>query len=261
MATETLYRPATVPKAKALADLFEKRPDVEVVSLKRVASVNGKMVANENGSHYEVTIKTAEFPPSDDSEPSSGGGGEEAPEPKEEAPSDEGEDGGEEPSLDGPPSPDEGGEGEGGKPKKLNPQEETVSLLRQILHALQGGAGGGLGGPDGPGGPADADLTLPDVGAPPAGGGLPHGKGGPPLPPPVPNPKHGPGLGGSFSHVAEPFRVAASSRQVFDFVRAEANTLGQKALIAEAASLIPTHKVTKLTRNTDGSATLEMTIR
>lgn len=262
MGLELLYRPATVSKQAAITALFQKRPDADLVSFRRVTFKNGKFVDDPKGSEYEVKIRVAGgFPPpgEEDADASADLG---------DADKDIGKEEGDEATADkeeGDEAPDLGGGDDFGggddlgekKPKKLKPEEEMVSLLRQLLDAVQGGAS--LGGPPGDGDLADPGMPPPGghPGGPPGGmppaGGPPHGgPGGPPLPPPVPK---GPpmGGGGSFAHVA--------SVSTFQFERADANTRGNdgifrvavsnRSLIQEANQLIPTHKVAKIERSGD----------
>ena len=235
---QTFYKRASVSSKKALDSLFARYPKATLVSFEtkkadretaRAASVKvGDLI-------YEATIRLAEFPPSEE------GGEEEAPEPKEEK-----DEGGDEAPDDDAPEFDDKAEGEEGlgAPKKMNPQEETNHLLKQILDAIKGGGA--------PGG----DLDLPDVGAPPKGGTLPPPhpagppKGGPgmsggPLPPPAP-PK-APMGGPAFSHYDPQQNEIVT-------IRRQANEKGNKGLIEEAAETFPTHKVARIQRT--GSAVL-----
>lgn len=260
--TTKLYRKATVSRAEATAGLFKNMPNADLVSFERKTATAAEAAhtpgAQAGDTIYVATIRTAEFPPSDD------GGGEEesAPEPKEKKKSPPSEEGG---SDDGGESSDDGGEdaapefgsdadGPGGPgeghPHKLPPAEETNHLLTQILHAIQGGDP--LGGP--PGGDPMGGPDLPDVGAPPAGEGLP--PGGPtkaPLPPPVA--PHSPAMpGGAFSSV-----TAGAKEFQFTRIDVKADGLGHRALIAEAHELAPGYRVAKLTANeAEDTATLTM---
>lgn len=218
--TQEFYRKATVPRDVAIRQFFAKNPNADLVGFEL------------RGEQYVATVRVAEFPPKSDEDT-----GEETEVPSEDAPESEPEDSGEESApAEGPPSDDGGPEGV--EPKKLSPEEETVHLLQQILDALQGG--GGLGpAPDlGAGGPED--LVLPDVGAPPAGGGLP-APGKAPLPPPV-KPKSPMGVG-AFAHI-----VAA--HKSFTFERREASTVNNATLVNEAVKLAPGFRVSKIDRRT-----------
>lgn len=245
--TEKLYRPATTTRLAAITALFNARPDADLVSFRRVTLKNGKFVDDPKGKEFEATLRLAGFPPGgdapddDDSPPSDDGGGEESSPPDEKEDKDEGGDDGD-PAGDGPPDLSEDGEA---KPKKLKPEEEMVSLLRQILHAVSGGGGlgapggdlGGVGAPPPPHGGLPPHPGPPGLGGPPGGPGA----GGPPLPPPVP---HKPGVGGgAFAHVA--------SVNTFKFERVEASRMDDQQLVGEAYQLIPTHRVGKIERNGD----------
>lgn len=245
MATETFYRKANVTSREATDSIHKRFPNAELLSfVKKAATAEEAIAANakEGDSVYVATVRTAEFPPSDDS-------GSEAPEapaePKEEAPA-ESEDATSEDDPDAEAAPAPGGEGEeaGGKPKELKGEELTNHLLQELLDAVKGG---GALGPDaaGPGGPDAAGLDLPDIGAPDQGDGLapPGGLGGkPPLPPPV-REKSPVGVG-AFASVA--------GKAEIHFVRETSDGVGNKTIIAEAAEHAPTHRVAKIQRT--GSA-------
>ena len=253
-ATRTLYRKANVSAAEATTSIFKRFPNVELVSFtKKEANAQEAMAARakEGDLVYEATIRVAEFPPEGGDDKGDEGG--DAPEPKkEEAPKEESDsDSDDNDSGDSAPSGDdfgdkpEGGE-HGMEPKKLSPEEQVVHLLQQILDALKGGGMGHPkpphGGPD-MGGP-EMGGDLPDIGAPgkdEMGGGLggPAGPpGGKPLPPPVK--EKAPIGAGAFAHV--------TGRSEVTMVREDAGEIGNKGIIAEAATYAPQHRVAKIQR-------------
>lgn len=254
MANTSFYRKANVPAAQAITALTSRYPKAELVSFEtreaktaEEASSAGVAVGE---TIYVATVRVAEFPPAEDKGDDSGDDSDES----SEAPAEEKEEKSDEKSDDKEPS--DGGddkppfeEGESGDgPSKGKPEDLIVHLLQKILHALEGGAG--PVGPDaGPGGPGD--LDLPDVGAPPAGGpalpppGGPHGgPGKAPLPPPVKE-KSPVGVG-AFASVVDKAEAHV--------VRADANEIGNKALIAEVTAFVPGHRVARIQRT--GSAVI-----
>lgn len=249
MATQTLYRKATVSRADATASLFKRFPNADLVSFEHKAATAEEAVsagAKEGDAIFAATIRVAEFPPTDDSSSDDSGDSSEAPAPKKEKPEgDESSDDSTDDSTD--PKPEFGGgegDSEGHEPKKLSPEEETNHLLQQILDALRGGAGPAGGPGDDIGAPALPDIGAPDQGEalPPPGG--PAGAGAP-LPPPV---KQKSPLGvGSFAHYDR-------SKSEITVVRTDASALGNRGMIAEAREVYPTHKVAKIQRT--GSATI-----
>lgn len=258
MATQTFYRAANVSSAEATTSLFRRFPKAELIGFeKKVANANEAKSAGvtEGELVYAATVRVAEFPSADDagddtSEPKS----DKAP-PAHNSDSDPDDDGDDDSSTKDDSDSDhdfsgkdkgegEGDGGEGAKPKKLSPDEQIVHLLTQILDALKGG--GAPGDPMGDPG----DLDLPDVGAPDQGEGLPPapGMGGPPgkapLPPPVK--EKGPVGVGAFAHVAGKAEIS--------MVRADAGEVNNSAIITEASTYAPTHRVAKIQRT--GYATL-----
>lgn len=257
MATQTFYRAANVSSAEATNSLFLRFPKADLINFeKKVANAEEAKSAGvgEGELVYAATVRVAEFPPADDA-------GDEGSEPKSDkappAPNSESDpdaDGDDDSSPEGDSDHDfagkgegEGEGGEGAKPKKLSPDEQIVHLLTQILDALKGGGAPGAGDPMG--GPGDG-LDLPDVGAPDQGEGLPSapGMGGPPgkapLPPPVK--EKGPVGVGAFAHVAGSAEIT--------MVRADAGEVNNSAIISEASTYAPTHRVAKIQRT--GYATL-----
>lgn len=250
-ATRTLYRKANVSAAEATTSIFKRFPNVELVSfVKKEANAQEAKAARakEGELVYEATIRVAEFPPEGGDDKADEGG--DAPEPKkEEAPKEESDsdpdnDGDDDSSPEGDTDHDfAGGPEHGAEPKKLSPEEQVVHLLQQILDALKGGGpkpphgGPDLGGPD-------MGADLPDIGAPgkdEMGGGL-GGPGGPPgkapLPPPVK--EKAPIGAGAFAHV--------TGRSEVTMVRDDAGEVGNKSIIAEAATYAPQHRVAKIQR-------------
>lgn len=222
--TKTFYRKADVSSKEAIDGLMKNYPKAEVVSFEtKNADRNEARRANArpNDRIYVATIKVSEFPPSEDKEEPKEDAPEESSEPKED--SGESEDSG---LGDIAPEPEFGGdEGGLGEEESMDPAEETVHLLKQILDELKGG---GMGGPEeelGPGGPEDS-LVLPDIGAPAPGEALP---------PPVEE-KAPLGMGGP---------AMASVTLIRDDVT---ENVGNKEIIAEAASRWPTHKVARIKR-------------
>ncbi len=248
--TKTLYRKATVSSADAFSQLSKRREVAEVISFEtKTASAAEARLANANVGDdvFVATVRLAEFPPKDEGSDES-----EAPEPKEEAPEapDESD------SEDSPEDPIDDGAGEDGAPdfgdkaKKPPVEEQILHTLQAILHALEGGAGpdDGLGDP-GLGG------DLPDVGAPPAGGGLPPSKDSAPLPPPVP--QKSPMGGGAFAS-----KIAG--REDFIATRKDSSHVGTRTLIAEAHANFPGFRVSKVDRRSkadEGIALLKLVKR
>jgi hypothetical protein len=219
-----------VTRREALAELFARYPKAKLVDFEEQKTNQGLV--------FEATLKSAEF-----GEDDGGEGGEPDAEPKPkpkkkeegDAPdpdSDGDEDGDDDSDGDGPPLPGL----DGGLPKP-KPEEQMLHVLEQILHTLQSQSGGGPGGHLGPEGP-----PLPDIGAPPKGGQLPPpkpGGPGPGAPPPVP-PK-APMGGPAFSH------YNSDSPEIVT-IRRDATEVGNKAMIAEARKVFPTHKVARIQR-------------
>lgn len=248
MADKIVYRKANVSSAEATKSLFATLPRAELISFvqkKATAAEAAAAGANEGDLVYEATVRLAEFPPKEDG---SGPESESAEDPSSPAPPKPEEGGGEDDAPD-EEGPEEGGspfggdaEGESGeKPKALKGEALTNHLLTELLHAVQkldpSGGGDPLAGGDLGGGPA-GPPGLPDVGAPGAGEGLP-APGGAPLPPPVK--EKSPVGGGAFAHY-DPTQSQIS------VLRRDANELGNKAMIAEAAVDFPTHKVERIQR-------------
>lgn len=260
-ATRTLYRKANVSAAEATTSIFKRFPNVELVSFKKkeANAEEAKAARAQKGDLvYEATIRVAEFPPEGESDDKGDEGGD-APEPKAEKKeeSHEDSDSGSDPDNDGDddssPEGDSdhdfaGAPGEhGAEPKKLSPEEQVVHLLQQILDALKGGGPMGHGGPKPPMGGPEMGGDLPDIGAPGKGdldGGMggPPGAGGPPgkapLPPPVK--EKAPIGAGAFAHV--------TGRSEVTMVREDAGEIGNKGIIAEAATYAPQHRVAKIQR-------------
>ena len=241
--TNTFYRKANVPSADAITALTSRYPKAQLVSFETRKAASASEAASASvkiGEQiYVATVRVAEFPPVEDS-------GEEKPEAPKPEGSDEGDSEKSESDDSEGDNPFAGGDedGEGGdKPVKQDKEDILIHLLTEIVHALKGGAGGPEG-PPGAGGPGD--LDLPDVGAPPAGGpGLPPpgGPGGkPPLPPPIKE-KSPVGVG-AFASVA--------SMSEAHLVRADANEIGNKALIKEVEEFAPGKRVARIQRT--GSA-------
>jgi len=258
MATEkTFYRSAGRLSFADATKSLQSQPGVEAIlalATKAADADEAKSAGvNVGDLVYAATVRLAEFPPSD-------GGGEDKPKeessekapPSDDAPSDTPDDspdeGGDKPN---PFGGDEGDPDEGAEPK-LKGDDGIIHVLTELLHAVKSLGGGaedpladpgadpGLGGPPAPG--ADPNA-LPDIGAPEAGGGaLPPPGGAPPLPPPVPQKSP---LGGSFAHYD-------SEVAQITVLRRDASELGNKAMIAEAAEIYPTHMVAKIQRT--GSA-------
>lgn len=254
-ATRTLYRKANVSAAEATTSIFKRFPNVELVSFKKkeANAEEAKAARAKKGDLvYEATIRVAEFPPEGGDDSSSDEGSEPKEEkkdkaPKEESGSDPDNDGDDDSSPEGDTDDDFAGKDEdgddpfGAEPKKLSPEEQILHVLTQILHALKGG-----GGPMGHGGP-EMGGDLPDIGAPGKGdldGGMggPPGAGGPPgkapLPPPVK--EKAPIGAGAFAHV--------TGRSEVTMVREDAGEIGNKGIIAEAATYAPQHRVAKIQR-------------
>lgn len=257
-ATRTLYRKANVSAAEATTSIFKRFPNVELVSFtKKEANAQEAKAARakEGDLVYEATIRVAEFPPEGGDDKAEGG---DAPEPKEEkAPKEESDsdpdnDGDDDSSPEGDSDHDFAGKDEGGlpgaEPKKLSPEEQVVHLLQQILDAVKGGGEMGHHGPKPPHGGPEMGADLPDIGAPGAGEELPPpggphgGPGGPgagaPLPPPVK--EKAPIGAGAFAHVAD--------RKEVTMVRDDAGEASNKAIIAEAATHAPNHRVARIQR-------------
>lgn len=263
MATRTVYRKADISSAEATKSLFAGFPGAELVSFvtKTASAAEAKAAgATEGDLVYEATVKMAEFPPSDDSSGSSDSG-DDAPAPsKESEGGDDKSDSSDDSSSDsssedkgGDSKPDFGGDGGEEKEPKLKGDDGIIHLLTEILHALKGDAGLGAPGGDLGAGP-DAGLgpDLPDVGAPaqgdtlpPPGGPAGAPGGAPPLPPPVK--EKAPIGGAAFAHYNP-------EQAEFSVLRHDASELGNKAMIAEAAEIYPTHKVARIQRT--GAATI-----
>lgn len=252
MSTQTFLRSASVPATEAIDSLLKRSPKGAKLARFETKRATAKDVKRNPGITegelvYAATIRVGEFPPSDDESSDSesdSSSSDDSSSDSDSSDSESSDSGDSESSDSGAPdfSSDVTGEGEGG-PEKLSPEEETNHLLKQILHAIEGG--GGLGGPPGddlggPGGPGG--LDLPDVGAPPAGGGLPapggHGPG--PVPPPV-KPK-APLGGPAFS------KFNPDAGQVILTRRGVDDTVDTGDLVKEAEAFWPTHRVAKVKR-------------
>jgi hypothetical protein len=259
-ATRTLYRKANVSAAEATTSIFKRFPNVELVSFtKKEANAEEAKAARaqEGDLIYEATIRLAEFPPEGgDDKGGEDSGSSEPKEEKSEAPK---EDSGSDSDSDDDSGSDDGGDKggdefgggdgpeHGAEPKKLSPEEQVVHLLTQILDALKGG---GMGhGPKPPHGGPEMGGDLPDIGAPGAGDELPPPPGGPhggpggpgagaPLPPPVK--EKAPIGAGAFAHV--------TGRTEVTMVRDDAGEIGNKGIIAEAATYAPDHRVARIQR-------------
>ncbi len=246
MSQTTFYRRASGTAKEATDALFARYPKAHLLSFetKRADATTAKLAKVKKGELiYEATIHLGEFPPEGGEE-----GGDEAPEPKEEKkPKPEG--GGEESDDSddgGGDAPDFGGDEDGGDvdpfgAPKMKPEEQIAHALDKIVHLLTTLVGGDAGGPPGGG------LDVPDIGAPPKGGpGLPPPPhGGPGAGPPPPAAPKAPMGGPAFAHY---------NPNLAEVVAIRPSDVGNKAIIAEAREVFPTHKVARIQRT--GSAIL-----
>lgn len=261
MTNTTFYRKANVSRADAAKSLLAKFPDADFELRKKKANAEEARLAGVKVGDlvFEASIRTSEFPPSDDdgSEESS----DDAPAPKADDSSDDSAPKSDSDSDDSDSSdaPDFGGseDDDAGLPeeKPLKGDDGIITLLQEIKDLLGSGAG-----PAGPGDDLGADPgmgadplgdpgAVPDIGAPDQGEGLPAplpgGPAGPaPLPPPV-KPKSPVGVG-AFAH------YDAREAQITVVRQNTTGQVGNKEIISEAAEFFPTHAVAQIKRT--GSA-------